>query len=140
MEIGDQSKLSYTAESMRLYGDNVKKQGFNDDHLKQNLSAFESFLYALKSPDAKRQYPSLLNKFFTFLAIRGNMDEKCSQLLFIAKKDPDLFQSNLMRYCSFQKDRIQKGEITDGTMRNYIKAIKLFCEMNDIRYILEENY
>jgi hypothetical protein len=132
MEIGDQLKLSYTAESKRLYDDNTEKQDFGGDYLKQSLSPYENFLYALKSPDAKRQYPSLLNKFLTFLAIQGNMDEKCFKLLSIAKKDPDLFQSNLMRYCSFQKDRIQKGEITDGTMRNYIKAIKLFCEMNEI--------
>ncbi|MDN5846252.1 MAG: guided entry of tail-anchored proteins factor 1 [Candidatus Nitrosocosmicus sp.] len=37
-----------------------------------------------------------------------------------------------MRYCNYQKVRIQKGEISEGTMRNYIKAIKLFCEMNEI--------
>jgi integrase len=33
---------------------------------------------------------------------------------------------------SFQKERIDRHEITAGTLRNYIKAIKLFCRMNRI--------
>lgn len=32
----------------------------------------------------------------------------------------------------YQKERIDKKEITSGTLRNYVKAIKLFCKMNRI--------
>jgi hypothetical protein len=31
-----------------------------------------------------------------------------------------------------QKERIGKNEISEGTLRNYLKPIKLFFEMNDI--------
>jgi hypothetical protein len=31
-----------------------------------------------------------------------------------------------------QKERVTNGDISTATLRNYIKAIKLFCEMNDI--------
>jgi hypothetical protein len=41
-------------------------------------------------------------------------------------------ESELMRYISFQESRIIKKEISSGTLRNYIKAIKLFFTMNDI--------
>lgn len=132
MELADELNSPYPSDVISLDKESIEKHLFDGNYLKQNLSPYENFLYALKSPDTKRQYPSLLNKFFTFLAIQGKMDEKCSKLLRIAKNDPDLFQSNLMRYCSFQKDRIHKGEITEGTMRNYIKAVRLFCEMNEI--------
>ncbi len=37
-----------------------------------------------------------------------------------------------MRYIAFQEDRIKKKEISAGTLRNYIKAIKLFFTMDDI--------
>jgi integrase len=30
------------------------------------------------------------------------------------------------------KSRVEQKEITDATVRNYVKTIKLFCEMNDI--------
>ncbi|MFZ0326973.1 MAG: hypothetical protein WAL66_06675, partial [Nitrososphaeraceae archaeon] len=32
----------------------------------------------------------------------------------------------------FQKERIDRSEITAGTLRNYVKALKLFCRMNRI--------
>jgi hypothetical protein len=31
-----------------------------------------------------------------------------------------------------EKERIDKVEIASGTLRNYVKAIKLFCKMNRI--------
>jgi integrase len=97
-----------------------------------NLTPLENFTYALKSKDAKRQYPSLLNRFLCFLNLEGDMEQKCENLLKLAKSNPSLFQSNLIRYCNEQKRRIEQEEISEGTMRNYVKAIKLFCEMNEI--------
>ncbi|MGC1927392.1 MAG: hypothetical protein WA667_00330, partial [Candidatus Nitrosopolaris sp.] len=38
----------------------------------------------------------------------------------------------VIRFILSQKERIDKKEITSGTLRNYIKAIKLFCRMNRI--------
>jgi hypothetical protein len=32
----------------------------------------------------------------------------------------------------FQKERFNRREITAGTIRNYLKSIKLFCQMADI--------
>ncbi|MDN5846441.1 MAG: hypothetical protein L0H53_09225 [Candidatus Nitrosocosmicus sp.] len=96
------------------------------------LTPFENLMYALKPKDAKRQYPSLLNRFLNFLNLEGSMEQKCTQLLKLAKNDPNLLQSHPMRYCSDQKRRIEIGEISEETMRNYIKAVKLFCEMNEI--------
>jgi hypothetical protein len=49
----------------------------------------------------------------------------------------DLAQLNwvfliILRFAETQKERVEKGEINPATLRNYIKAIKLFCEINDI--------
>lgn len=41
-------------------------------------------------------------------------------------------QSYLIRFINSQKSRIENKEIAEGTLRNYIKAIKLFFSMNDI--------
>ena len=32
----------------------------------------------------------------------------------------------------FQRERVEREEITSATLRNFVKAIKLFCEMCDI--------
>ena len=39
---------------------------------------------------------------------------------------------SVLRFAQAEKERVEKGEISPGTLRNYIKAVKLFCEMNDI--------
>lgn len=105
---------------------------YNDSQSENYLSPLENFVYALKSKETQRQYPSLLNKFLSFLKLEGSLEQKCVKLLDLARDNPSIFHSNLIRYCNEQKRRIEKGEISEGTMRNYIKAIRLFCEMNEI--------
>ncbi|HEY7082186.1 MAG TPA: hypothetical protein VH500_21050 [Nitrososphaeraceae archaeon] len=38
----------------------------------------------------------------------------------------------LMRFIMFQRERVESREIVGSTIRNYIKATKLFCQMNDL--------
>ena len=37
-----------------------------------------------------------------------------------------------MEFAQYQKQRAQKGEISESTIPNYFKAVKIFCVMNDI--------
>ncbi len=67
-----------------------------------------------------------------FIGLRGTIEEKCVKLNELSKKDINLLQSYLIRFINSQKERIESKEISEGTLRNYIKAIKLFFSMNDI--------
>ncbi|HEY7756652.1 MAG TPA: hypothetical protein VIA08_00300 [Nitrososphaeraceae archaeon] len=96
-----------------------------------DLSPYENFIYALKSKDAKRQYPNRLDKFLTFLRLEGTISDKCTKLYQISK-DINQFQTSIIKFINFQKERIESNEISEGTLGNYIKAIKLFCSMNDV--------
>jgi integrase len=40
--------------------------------------------------------------------------------------------NNILKFVQYQKDRADRKEITAATIRNYVKSIKLFCEMADI--------
>jgi hypothetical protein len=40
--------------------------------------------------------------------------------------------ADLSKFIQYQKDRVDKKEITGATVRNYVKSTKLFCEMADI--------
>ncbi len=46
--------------------------------------------------------------------------------------DSGWFQDTLINYITYQKSRVTGKQITAGTLRNYYKPIKLFCDMNDI--------
>ena len=37
-----------------------------------------------------------------------------------------------LKFTYFQKQRVDRKEISGATERNYVKSIKLFCEMADI--------
>jgi hypothetical protein len=95
------------------------------------LSSYDNFVYALKAETTKRQYPNRLDRFLSFLGLQGSIEEKCSKLFEISK-NKELFHSHLIRFINSQKVRIQNREISEATLGNYVKAIKLFCSMNDV--------
>ena len=98
---------------------------YNDDPL-------QNFLYALKAPDSKRQYPRRFEYFLDYLELEGSLKEKCFVFCNQAKSDLNWTQYQIMQYIEHQKERIEKGEIAESTINNYYKSVKLFCEMNDI--------
>lgn len=96
------------------------------------LTPYENFVFALKSKDSKRQYPNRLDRFLTFMGLQGTIEEKCAKLYEFSKNNLELLQPNLIRFINSQKERIENKEISEGTLHNYVKAIKLFFSMNDI--------
>ena len=70
------------------------------------LTPYENFLYALKAEETKRQYPHRLDKFLTFMGLRGTIQEKCSKLYEYANGNVNLLQSNIIRFINFQRERI----------------------------------
>jgi integrase len=97
-----------------------------------SLTPYENFIFGMKSAETKRQYPHRLDKFLTFMSLQGTIPEKCTKLYEIANEDIMVFQSNIIRFINSQRERIEAKEISEGTVCNYVKAIKLFCNMNDI--------
>lgn len=98
--------------------------------LSEMLSPYQNFTYALKSKDVQRQYPSLLDTFLCFLKFHGTMEE--CKLYDLGTGNSQLLQPYLIKYSITQKERIKKNEISEGTLRNYLKPLKLFFEMNDL--------
>jgi len=98
------------------------------------LSSYSKFKIALKSNEVKRQYPNLLQKFLDFCKFEGlDTEQKAIRFSCFAKsRSQEEVEDLVIRFVLFQKERIDNKEITSGTLRNYVKAIKLFCRMNRI--------
>jgi hypothetical protein len=93
------------------------------------------FLYALRAPESKRQYPRRLKVVFDYLQKKQelkskDLDEQCKEFICKTKENSKWANIQLMEFVLFQKDRVAKGEIVSTTIRNYIKAAKLFIDMN----------
>jgi hypothetical protein len=103
------------------------------------LSPYARFKIALKSNEVKRQYPNLLGKFLDFCKFKGvNIEQKATNFhLFAKSKSQEELEDLVIKFILYEIERIDKGEITAGTLRNYLKALKLFCKMNRIAIFLD---
>jgi hypothetical protein len=98
-------------------------------------------MYALRAPDTRRQWPRRFKYFLNSLDLSFNekdreenkitLEEQARRFARRAKKDRQWAQDNLMRFLVFQRERFGRKEICEGTIRNYYKATKRFCVMND---------
>lgn len=91
-----------------------------------------NFMYGLRAAESKRQYPARLKVYLDFLGLEGTLPEQISRFLVKAKQDVLWAQSSIMRFIESQKERAATGQIALVTIRNYYKAIKLFCDMNEL--------
>lgn len=97
-----------------------EQQGYQDP-----LSVF---MYALKAAETRRQWPRRLKIFFDFLKLEEPIEQQAKQFLMKTKQDFQWAQHNLFRFMVFQQERVKQGKISEATVPNYYKAIKLFCE------------
>lgn len=72
--------------------------------------------------------------FFNYLGLKPDdtIQERCNSFANKGTNDPSWAFNCIVRFLQFQKERVENEEITGATLRNFIKAIKLFCEMSDI--------
>jgi hypothetical protein len=75
-----------------------------------------------------------LEDFWTFCKFQGaTVEDKAIKFLEFSTPNPVAeVEDAVIRFILFQKKRIERKEITAGTLRNCVKAIKLFCRMNRI--------
>jgi integrase len=91
------------------------------------------FLYALKAPETRRQWPRRLKVFLDFLKLDGTtMEERAKQFMIKARQNSQWAQDSLIKFIAFQIERARRNEISETTIPNYYKVAKLFCEMNDL--------
>ena len=85
------------------------------------------FLYALKAPETKRQYPRRFKVFLDFLKLEGTFEEQAKQFLVKARANPQWAQDNFMQFVAFQIERTRRKEITESTIAKHssLQSLKL---------------
>jgi hypothetical protein len=101
-----------------------------------SLSPYQKFMYALNSKESKRQYPKRLQRFLDFINISSSSIEDNCNLFYekLERKEDSTswLENELFKFFSLQNQRVESGEISTETIKNYLKPIKRFCEMNRI--------
>jgi hypothetical protein len=91
------------------------------------LSPYAKFKMALKSKEVQRQYPNLLERFLDFCKFKGlDIEQKAIKFCdFVKSKSKEEVEDLIIRFVLFQKDRIDKKEITSGHSEE-------LCESNQV--------
>jgi hypothetical protein len=111
----------------------ITKEEAQEALLTPRPSPLYSFMYALKSSEARRQYPRRLKMLFDYLKLQGSLEEQSKHFLDNTRQKGILWaQDSIMMFLDFHKERVRKKELAAGTLKNYYRATKLFCEMNDL--------
>jgi hypothetical protein len=76
----------------------------------------EVFMYALKAPESKRQYPKRLKIFFDFLTFKNELTDsdlknQCMEFITKSQTDSKWANNKLMEFVLYQKERVYKDEI-----------------------------
>jgi integrase len=101
---------------------------------RRGLDPWTLYLYAMKSPATKEKYLMRLGKFLDFFNIqKGGAREDKSRVFAEKGRDDNIWAFNgILKFIQLLKECLDRKEITAGTIRNYVKSIKLFCQMADI--------
>ncbi len=81
------------------------------------------FLYGMEAPMTREKYSGMLAKFFTLVGLTQRTMEDCAKAFAEnGEKEPDWAIATISRFAQGQKERVENGEISPATLRNYIQA------------------
>jgi hypothetical protein len=102
--------------------------------LSADLSPYQKFSYALNAPESQRQNPRRFQQFLDFLQIKGpTIEENVNSFYKLIENNGSRWlEVELLKFFRLQNQRAERKEISTETIRNYLKPIKLFCQMNGV--------
>ena len=111
----------------------MNKKRLNESLESSLEDPYSLFVFAMNAAQTREKYITRLDRFFHLINVQGNtIEERCRSFAEIAKKDNKLVLNSVLRFLQLYKERVERKEISGATLRNYVKTIKLFCEMNEI--------
>lgn len=83
----------------------------------EESNAYSLFMYAVRSQVTRDYYLRRLRIFlnYTSLLPEGTMEERCNLFASKGKKDPSWIFSCIVRFLQYQKERVEREEITGAT-------------------------
>lgn len=97
---------------------------------------YDLFVFAINAEQTKQKYITRMKKFLEIIGIdrekKLTLQERCKIFADKARCEKGWLTNLIIQFLQYQKERVNSKEITGSTLRNYVKVLKLFCEMNDL--------
>jgi hypothetical protein len=93
--------------------------------IEERSDAYSLFVYAIRSQVTKDYYLRRLRIFFNHINLlpSESMKERCNLFAAKGKRDSNWAFSCVVKFLQYQKERVEREEITGATLRNFVKAI-----------------
>jgi hypothetical protein len=72
----------------------------------------------------------MLQRFFDFLGLAGTVDEQAQGFITLAKQNPDWATKAIIKF--LPTDKLENNTMSQSTIANYLKPIKLLCEVSEV--------
>ncbi len=93
---------------------------------------YDLFVFTINADQTREKYITRLKKFLEIIGIdlekKLTIQERCK----IFAERARWLVNVIIQFLQYQKGRVNSKEITGSTLRNYVKVLKLFREMNDL--------
>lgn len=97
---------------------------------------YDLFVFAINAEQTREKYITRMKKFLEIIGIdqekKSTLQERCIMFTDKARSENGWLVNVIIQFLQYQKNRVKSGEITGSILRNYVKVVKLFCEMNDL--------
>ena len=123
------SPTSIGYNSKEMLSSVIPEQNFHDI-----TSPYNMFKYSVRSELTRRYYERRIRTFFDYIGFLtgSEIEKRCNVFAKKGKRNNNWAIVNIIRFLQYEKERVERGEITAATLSNFVKSIKLFCEMGDI--------
>ena len=97
-------------------------------------SRYQIFKFSIRSELTRQYYERRIRRFFDFIEFNPGkrIEQRFNDFAEKARCDDSWALNKIITFLQFQKERTEKGEITPATLSNFVKALKLFCEISDV--------
>ena len=106
------------------------------DNEERSEDPYSLFIFAINTEQTKQKYITRFKRFIEVIGIDHQIEltlqQNCKIFTEKALSDNKWLIKKVVYFLQYQKERVNHGEISGATLRNYVKAIKLFCEMNEL--------
>ncbi|HEY9492076.1 MAG TPA: hypothetical protein VIP56_08830 [Nitrososphaeraceae archaeon] len=106
----------------------------SSENIQDVTSPYYMFKYSIRSEVTRRYYERRISTFFDFIEfmVGSPIEVRCN--LFAEKANSDTHRGivHIISFLQYEKERVQKEEITAATLTNFVKSLKLYTEMAEI--------
>lgn len=94
-----------------------------EENILDVTTPYYMFKYSIRSELTRKYYERRIRTFFDFIGFLtgSNIEKRCNSFAQKGKKDGNWTTTHLIRFLQYEKERVEKGEITSATLSNFVK-------------------